>query len=310
MEKFMNAIKVIIPILVASPPLAKGIYLLTALFCIMSISTFIYYYINPPMIAKEPYPGFNQNFREVLAAERIKESGALLHVVFGSLAEIQHTTVVLPVGEEIDFNQRGSKSVLASFDNHTISGIPFYQSIESRFPKSERPIGAGLGYCKYISFNKESNNLNGAIFVVTTRNLSKDQKHYGLYHNTPVEGIDSILDKVIQEATEQKIESIAVPLLGTGYANIAVTHNNKLLKTKLEKIVALISMQKFYEALKIKNAKLKRAIIVVYSNNHYSEEEASIWRDIVKFASKSKDEQLTDIKNEIKQFQEIAEKSS
>ncbi|MDO9391901.1 MAG: hypothetical protein Q7U71_09045, partial [bacterium] len=219
-------------------------------------------------------------------------------------------TVVLPVGEELDFNQRGPKSVLAAFESHTISGIPFYQSVESKFPKNERPIGAGLGYSKFISFNKESNNLNGAIFVVTTRNLSKDQQHYGLYHNTPVEGIDSILDKVIQEANEQKIESISVPLLGTGYANIAVTHNNKLLKAKLDKIVALISMQKFEEALKNKTSKLKRAIIVVYSNNHYSAEEAAIWKDIVKFAAKSKEEQITDIKNEIKQFQEAAEQSS
>ncbi len=77
MEKFEKAIKAIIPILEASPPLAIGIYLLTAFLCMISVSTLLYYYINRPVTAKEPYPGFSQCFREVVAAERIKKSGAL-----------------------------------------------------------------------------------------------------------------------------------------------------------------------------------------------------------------------------------------
>jgi len=42
--------------------------------------------------------------------------------------------------------------------------------------------------------------LPGVSFVVTTRDLSTARDYHGIYADTPIEGIDLILDSVIEAA--------------------------------------------------------------------------------------------------------------
>ncbi|GAW67983.1 hypothetical protein GPEL0_01r4098 [Geoanaerobacter pelophilus] len=303
MEKVWNALKVIIPTILASPPLAKGVYLMTALFFAMSVATIAYYYFNPPTLPDEPYAGFDQKFKEILSVTRMKESGGLLHVVYGNIADVKNTTVVLPINEEFDLMQRGPRSVLAAFEPHSVTGVPFYDWVDNEFKKLPKPIGKGIGACRFVKLQNESNNLNGAILVVTTRNLGTDPKLYGLYHNTPIEGLDQILDKVIQEAQKQKIDSLAIPLLCSGYASISITANNPSLKMKLDRLITLGTIQKLEETLKDSSSRVKRAMVVVFPT---SNSDSSLLNDTLRFTSLSKEEQVKFIKQEIEAFKVAA----
>jgi len=234
-------------------------------------------------IDAEPYDGFDHSFRELVAPQRIVETGAMLHVVFGNIADIRQIPVVIPVGQAFDFNQRGPRSVLASFDRIRVEGRPFYDDVDDRWPRKERPKSAGLGHCKYLPLAPNTLDLPGVIFVVTTRDLSIARDHYGHYTNTPVEGIDIIMDKVIEVANSHKLSSLAVPLLGSGYANIRRTKDDAMLAFLLRQAVTLIAVEKLQENLRLRSSTLRRGIVVIYSQNPQSEDEHALWESVARF---------------------------
>ena len=90
--------------------------------------------VRPPGFVQplepEPYDGFYNSFREVVAAQRIPETGAMLHVVFGSIADIREIPVVIPVGQAFDFMQRGPRSVLASFEGIQVGERAFLTTLK------------------------------------------------------------------------------------------------------------------------------------------------------------------------------------
>lgn len=250
----------------------------------------------------EPYDGFNSTFREVIAAQRIPETGAFLHVVFGSLADIREIPPVIPVGQAFDFDQRGPRSVLASFEGVLVDGKPFFEEVENRWPPARRPKAAGLGHTKYLVLPANTQNLPGVFFVVTTRDLSTAQYHYGLYANTPIEGIDIIIDQLIQTANAHKLSSLAMPLLGTGYANIRRTMDNAKLSRILRNTVTLLAIQKLQDNLRLDTSTVRRAVIVIYSGNPQSQEEHDLWETVTRFLGRNaaqRNAQIEELLNEI-----------
>jgi hypothetical protein len=212
----------------------------------------------------------------VISAQRIPETGALLHVVFGNIAEIRSIPVVIPVGQAFDFMQR-------SFEGIRVEGRPFFDDLEARWPPEKRPRAAGLGNSKYVPLPQNTQNLPGVLFVVTTRDLSTATEHYGLYTNTPIEGIDLILDRVIEATNTYNLSSLAVPLLGAGYANVRRIKEDATLGCRLRQAVTLLAINKLQEKLCLASSTLRRAVVVVYSQRPQSEEEHSLWECVTRF---------------------------
>jgi len=148
-------------------------------------------HVVPESISKLPYGDFDRDFREVVAPVKIRDTGGLLHVVFGNIADVHSIPVVIPMGQAFDFWQRGPRSVLAAFETIRVGGRLFFDDLEQRWPRDQRPRAAGLGQTKYLKLPKNTQNLPGIMLVVTTRDLSTSKKHYGLYVNTPIEGVAS-----------------------------------------------------------------------------------------------------------------------
>jgi hypothetical protein len=234
-------------------------------------------------IPEIPYVGFYEAFRELIAAHRVPGTGSILHIVFGRIADIHEITPVIPVGQAFDFWQRGPRSVLASFAKIQVAGRAFFDDIEQRWPVIERPKSAGLGHTKYVPLAQNSHNLPGVLFVVTTRDLGKDLKHYGRYINTPVEGIDYVIDRVIDAVNDHQLSSIAMPLLGTGYANIRRTLDHVGLARALRRAVALLTIEKLENTLRDDACSLRRGVIVIYSQKPHGQEEHDIWEHITRF---------------------------
>jgi len=253
----------------------------------------------------EPYDGFHTTFREVIYAQRIPESGAFLHVVFGSLADIREIAPVIPVGQAFDFWQRGPRSVLASFEGIDVDGRPFFEQVESQWPLDKRPKAAGLGHTKYLPLSDNTHNLPGVFFVVTTRDLSTAQHHYGLYANTPIEGIDYIIDQIIQTANTHQLTSLAMPLLGTGYANIRRTMNHARLSRLLRRAVTLIAIQKLQNNLQLTTSSLRRAVIVIWSSDPQGPEEHELWESVTRFLGSKDSQRSTQIENILAEINEL-----
>lgn len=231
----------------------------------------------------EPYAGFHKSFREVVGAHRSPATGAMLHVVFGNIADICEMPVVIPVGQAFDFLQRGPRSVLASFEKIRVGRRHFFNEIEELWPVDDRPIAAGLGHTKYLLLPDNSQKLPSAFFVVTTRDLSAQADHYGLYTHTPIEGIDYIIDRVIETASLNDVTSLALPLLGTGYANVRRTIDDEKLGQLLRQAVTLLAIHKFQAALKDPRSSLKRVVIVVFSRDPQGEDEHRLWEPVTRF---------------------------
>lgn len=230
-----------------------------------------------------PFPGFHDSFREVVAAQILPETGAMLHIVFGNIAAMREIPLAIPVGQAFDMRQRGSRSVLASLENIRIGKIPFFDEIEHLWPVGDRPKAAGLGHTKYVPLPENSQRLPGVFFVVTTRDLSTDARHYGLYTNTPIEGIDYIIDRLIETASRHKVTSLAMPLLGTGYANVRRTMDQSKLARLLEQAVTLIAIQKLQAVLKDTSSTLRRAVVTVFSSQPQSPAEHQLWESVTRF---------------------------
>ncbi len=247
-----------------------------------------------------PYQGFLKSFREVVAARRIAESGGCLDIVFGNIADVREMPVVIPVGQAFDFNMRGPRSVLAAFESIRIGSSSFYDYIESSWPATERPTAAGLGHTKYIQLPGNSQALPGVMFVVTTRDLSTKHSDRGYFVNTPIEGIDLTLESVVNEANRLRLSSIALPLLGAGYANVQRTYNRPMLARLLTQVVALITIRKLDSALRGKTSSLRRAVIVIYSRQPNGEEEHDIWEKVTRFLASRAEQQKEQIDDMIR----------
>ena len=74
------------------------------------------------------------------------------------------------------------------FSNIQVGERAFFDDIAQRWPAAARPNPLGLGHTKYLELPQNSHTLPGVLFVVTTRDLSTDTRHYGYYINTPIEG--------------------------------------------------------------------------------------------------------------------------
>lgn len=253
-----------------------------------------------------PYDQFYQSFREVVGARRIRETGAMLHIVFGSIADLKEIPPVIPVGQSFDFCQRGPRSVLASFETIETNGLPFFEDIEIRWPVTDRPRAAGLGHAKYLTLPKNSHGLPGVLFVVTTRDHSTDPKHYGYFTNTPVEGIDYVIDRVIDAANVHKFSAIAMPLLGAGYANIGRTFNQAALGRALRRTVALLAIEKLETALRDEQSCLRRGLLVIYSQHPQGEEEHELWGAITRFLGCRPEQRKGMLENNLKEIEELS----
>jgi len=262
-------------------------------------------HLMPNVITDTPYDVFYKSFREVVGARRIKKTGAMLHVVFGSIADIREIPPVIPVGQSFDFWQRGPRSVLASFETIEVDGRPFFDDIEERWSTEDRPRAAGLGHAKYLILPKNSHALPGALFVVTTRDFSIDPNHYGYFINTPVEGIDYVIDCVIDAANAHRLSSIALPLLGTGYANIGRTFNQAALGQALREAVALLAVEKLENALRDEKSSLRRGVLVIYSQEPQGQEEHDLWEAITRFLGSRSEQRKIQIESSLMKIEKL-----
>ena len=251
-------------------------------------------------LPKYPYENFNSDFREIIAPK--KYSNSILHIVFGNIADIREMVPTIPVSQDIDFWQRGPKSVLGSFESIRVGNEYFFNAIEKIWPKNARPANCGIGHSELIELPENSNLLKGVLFVVTTRNLSKNKIDYGRYVNTPIEGLEYVLDNVFETVKYNKIKSIALPLLGTGYANIGLTFDKPDLKEKLKKIVLALTIFKIESSLIDPDNELSRGVIVISSSNPQSTYEHKMFEFIVKFINKNHKDKTEVINNLLQQF--------
>lgn len=257
--------------------------------------------VSIPDVPEYPYEGFTKSFRDILAPKRYTNSNSILNLVFGNIADICDTAVTLPINQSFDFMQRGPRSVLASFERIKVDGESFYDALEKIWPATQRPSQAGIGQTHFIELPENSCSLNGVIFTVTTRNIS-EHGNYGRYVNTPIEGIDYVLDKVLETAREKGLNSIALPLLGTGYANVDISLNNPELRLLIQQLVLALTIHKLEDHLSNKESKLKRGIVVVYSSQPQSADEHNIWDFAVKLVKKDHDKRSEQIDQLIDEF--------
>ena len=250
--------------------------------------------------ADYPYVDFSKKYRDIVSPKRYGRN--VLNLVFGNLADIRNSTVVIPINQDFDFDQRGSRSVLASFENITIGNDYFYNYLEKSWTRSARPTQAGIGHTKYIRLPQNSQSLTGVMFVVTTRNISNSPNHYGRYVKTPLEGIDYILDKVIQTANENDVETIALPLLGTGYANIDIVFDHPELRLYMSDLVLALTIQKLEENFTQQDGCLKRGVITVFSKQPQSQEEHHVWGFAIRLLNKEHSKRAEQIQNIIEDF--------
>lgn len=238
-------------------------------------------------LARIPFEGFDRVFRDVIAPRRFSSAQSLLHIVFGDISSIRGIPATLPVGQAFDFGQRGPRSVLAAFEGVRVEGRPLFEALDVLFPKSERGTAAGLGHTKYVELPSNSHSLPGLMFVVTTRDLSTYPGHYGHYVNTPVEGLDHVLDSVLGKAEELQLPELALPLLGAGYANAGRTYGNPRLRLLLEGVVLYVTLERLEKVLRSPAAALRRAVLVVYSQTPQGEREHFLWARATRFLARS-----------------------
>lgn len=97
-----------------------------------------------------PIPSLHKWVSRNHSTAQFRDNRFSCNVVFGSIAEIENTTVVIPINQDFDLLQRGPQSVLASFEKITVDGRPFFDSLEALWPEDIRPTNAGLGHNHFI----------------------------------------------------------------------------------------------------------------------------------------------------------------
>jgi len=243
-------------------------------------------------ISKYPYPNFTQTFREIISPYYISSSKSYLHIVFGDISKIKNMSIAVGCSQDFDMYQSHPNSALGSLWNIKMNNYPLLSEIDKILKKEDRPKSSGLGTSKLISLTENTNNLQNIIFTVTTRDISTKIKDRGFYTKTPVEGIPLVLSQVFNEITENNISSIALPLLGSGFANIARTYNNPELKFDIEKSVLAITIDESLNQLIGKNKDLKRIVIVIYSRSPQSDREHELWELSIKMLTPDSEKRL------------------
>jgi hypothetical protein len=144
-----------------------------------------------------------------------------------------------------------------------------------------------VGTIKYQATNGDSNDLQGVILAVTTRNISNNPQDLGLYKNTPLDAIDFVLNEVIEEAKQQNVRALALPLIGTGYANIGRTANDPAMRALLQQAVILLTLQKLVSALQDASSPIRRGVLVLYPKDPVMQSQAdSVWALVPTFLAR------------------------
>jgi len=239
----------------------------------------------------DDYPGswFQSEFREIVAPFRIPLANAVINLGFGDLSRVRGSVPVLPINQSFDFDQRGPRSVLAAFEHVSVEGQSFYSSVEQLWPIGNRPRAAGLGSTHYLPLAANSMGFPGILFAVTTRNLSEKAVDYGYYVNTPLEGIDLVLQSVLDRAKRESIPLLALPLLGTGYANV----RRRVDQTALNAAVLGMTIIKAIEACTPGDAAIQRIVIAVYSNDPQGKAEHVVWEFVVQLLAVPADQRAS-----------------
>ena len=319
MKKVIDSIAYVYPLVLVYPRWAQYLFLATVAFVAATCVVFLVLLpsakdrLDPsrrPALSRLSYDGFENDFRHVIAPHVIPESGSFLHIVWGDLGAIRNTTVVIPVSQSFDFAQRGGQSVLSAFASHTVGGVAFYDYMDESWPPSDRPKSAAVGTTQHIPLENESHGLSGVVFVVTTSDESRDPKDYGHYKNTPVSTIEYAIDKVLKEAVAQKVPSIAIPMIGAGYANIKQTYLNSKLKELLEHTIALMAIDALLTELSSKTAPLRRGVVVIYSTDPHGEQDNPLWESSPRFIQSAEEERKEQIKMLLNQIASEAAKGA
>jgi len=253
---------------------------------------------------------FSKNFREIVAPLRIPPSDKVLHIVSGDISKVRKMAVAIPINQSFDFSQRGTLSVLASFENITVRNMLLYDYLDKTWSTDERPPFAGIGHAKYVKLPQNSNLISGIIFVVTTRNISTAQDLKGIYLNTPNDGINLAVKKVFEIANESNVNELAIPLLGTGYANIRQTSLIPIVKLFLLKLSLAITIQQAEKHLANPDSPLKRVVIVIPSKSPETSSENEIWEFVLNFLKLDDQEKTEKIENLALQFLAISTNAS
>lgn len=233
-------------------------------------------------IDKVPYPHFSEKFRQIVDPYYIVSSKSYLHIAFGSISDIEHMSITVGCSQDFDMYQSHPKSALGSLWKVKIGNHSVLDEVNEIWKKSERPQNAGLGTSHFVKLPNNASNLIGVIFTVTTRDISSNEREKGLYTNTPVQGIPIVLSKVFSEARQKNINSLALPLLGAGFANISKTNDNPKLKFGFEKAILAITIDESLNQLIGDNENLRRILIVVFSDTPQSEREHELWELAIK----------------------------
>lgn len=253
---------------------------------------------------------FSKNFREIVAPLRIPPADKVLHIVSGDISKVRKMTVAIPINQSFDFSQRGPLSVLASFENITVHSMPLYDYLDKTWSTDERPPFAGIGHAKYVKLPQNSNSISGIVFIVTTRNISAAQDLKGIYLNTPNDGINLAVKKVFEIANEFSINELAIPLLGTGYANIRQTLLIPIVKLYLLKLSLAITIQQAEKHLANPDSPLKRVVIVIPSKSPETSSENEIWEFVLNFLKLNDQEKTEKVESLALQFLAISTKAS
>lgn len=230
-----------------------------------------------PVVDDHPGAWFVSDFREIVAPIRFPSQDAVMNLAFGDLSRVRSSVPVLPINQAFDFAQRGPRSVLAAFEDVTVEGQQFYPTLEQLWPTSNRPSAAGLGSTHYLPLPTNAMGFPGVLFAVTTRNLSDKKTDYGYYVNTPLEGIDLVLKSVFERAEREAIPTLALPLLGTGYANV----RRQVDPTLLNAAVLGLTIVKAGETLGKRDGSLRRIIVAAFSKDPQGKAEHALWEFVV-----------------------------
>lgn len=259
-------------------------------------------------LSRSPYDGFSSAFREMVAAHRTGQ-GSWLHLVFGNIAEIRHLPPVIPINQDFDLLQRGPRSALGACERIRVGDRQLFDYLEETWPVNRRPRAAGLGEVQYVPLAANSQEIPGILFVVTTRDLSANPRTYGRYVNTPIEGIDIVIENIMGAVRTYELESVCLPLVGTGYANIGRTWRNPTLALQLKLAAFVVTMDKVDTTLADPSSPLRRAVVVVYSDQRSSPEENEVWMSATRFLAMKPQQRQQEIERLVTQIQ-LAEDGS
>jgi len=253
-----------------------------------------------------PSTEFLRHFREVLAPVRYDGPETVLNIVFGNIADIRSADVVIPINQSFDFEDRGPGGVLQAFAPVMLGEHAFFDALATHWPKDTRPRNAGIGHTQRITLPSNAQQIGAVYFVVTTRDMTDAEPTRGRYVNTPIEGIDYILDRLLDTIEANRSACIALPLLGTGHANMGRTNLAPQLKMPLRKAVLGLTLQKLEDVLTQADGAIKRAVVVIFSSEPHSLAEHELWAFVIRFMMLGRVERTQAIGAQIAEFERLS----